>query len=133
MRDCGAASVSKKGCPTACTAPLIGVSATCIPSGWPRQSSRRGIGRRWKRLSARKSSAAQGSLLSFRQLGRSQDNRLAAAWAGNLNLGRDFSLSAKVDAALRALTLEQVNDAWRRYIRPEAFVMGVAGDFASPQ
>jgi zinc protease len=78
-------------------------------------------------------SAAQGSLLSFRQLGRSQDNRLAAAWAGNLNLGRDFSLSAKVDAALRALTLEQVNDAWRRYILPEAFVMGVAGDFASPQ
>ena len=77
-------------------------------------------------------SAAQGSLLSFRQLGRSQDNRLAAAWAANLNLGRDFSLSAKVDAALRALTLEQVNDAWRRYIRPEAFVMGVAGDFATP-
>jgi len=77
-------------------------------------------------------SAAQGSLLSFRQLGRSQDNRLAAAWAANLNLGRDFSLSAKVDAALRALTLEQVNDAWRRYIRPEGFVKGVAGDFAPP-
>lgn len=75
--------------------------------------------------------AAQSSLMNFRRLGRAQDNRLAAAWASNLELGRDFSLSAKVDAALRALTLEQVNDAWRRYIRPQAFVMGVAGDFAA--
>ena len=74
--------------------------------------------------------AAQRSLLSFRQLGRAQDNRLAAAWASNLNLNRDFSVSAKVDDALRSLTLEQVNDAWRRYIHPEAFVAGVAGDFA---
>ncbi len=73
--------------------------------------------------------AAQNSLLSFRKLGRAQDNRLAAAWASNLDLGRDFSVSAKVDAALQALTLDQVNDAWRRYIRPQAFVMGVAGDF----
>ena len=73
--------------------------------------------------------AGQSSLLNFRRLGRAQDGRLAAAWANNLKLGRDFSLSAKVDAALRALTLEQVNDAWRRYIRPDSFVMGVAGDF----
>ncbi len=73
--------------------------------------------------------AAQRSLLSFRQLGRAQDSRLASAWASNLDLGRDFSVSAKVDEALRSLTLEQVNDAWRRYIRPDAFVMGVAGDF----
>ncbi|WP_286742481.1 M16 family metallopeptidase [Aquabacterium sp. UBA2148] len=76
-------------------------------------------------------SAAQGSLLSFRQLGRANDGRLATAWASNLELGRDFSVSARVDAALRSLTLEQVNEAWRRHIRPEAFVRGVAGDFAS--
>ena len=74
-------------------------------------------------------SAAQGSLLSFRQLGRANDSRLATAWASNLDLGRDFSVSARVDAALRALTLDQVNDAWRRHIRPQAFVKGVAGDF----
>jgi zinc protease len=76
-------------------------------------------------------SAAQGSLLSFRQLGRANDGRLASAWANNLELGRDFSLSDRVDAALRSLTLDQVNDVWRRHIRPEAFVRGVAGDFAS--
>ena len=73
--------------------------------------------------------AGRRSLLSFRQLGRAQDDRLAAAWASNLSLGRDFSVSAKVDEALRTLTLDQVNDAWRRYIRPQSFVMGVAGDF----
>ena len=76
-------------------------------------------------------SAAQGSLLSFRQLGRANDGRLASAWANNLELGRDFSLSDRVDAALRSLTLDQVNDVWRRHIRREAFVRGVAGDFAS--
>jgi zinc protease len=75
--------------------------------------------------------SAKRSLLSFRQLARSQDNRLAAAWAANVHLNRDFSVSEKVDQALRQLTLEQVNDTWRRHIKPNQFVMGVAGDFGS--
>ena len=70
------------------------------------------------------------SLLNYRQLSRAQDGRLAAAWVSNLYLGRDFSVSAKVDAQLQALTLEQVNAALRRYIHPDQLVIGVAGDFA---
>lgn len=73
--------------------------------------------------------AGKRSLLSFRQLGRSQDKRLAAAWAENMHLGRGFAVSDKVDQALRQLTLDQVNVAWRRHIRQNQFVMGVAGDF----
>lgn len=68
-------------------------------------------------------------LLSFRRLGRAQDARLAAAWASNLYLERDFAVSARVDEQLQALSLEQVNAALRRHIQPSQFVTGFAGDF----
>ena len=53
--------------------------------------------------------------------------RLAGGLANNLYLGRTFAESAKVDAALESLTLEQVNAALKRYLRPDQFVLGVAG------
>lgn len=73
--------------------------------------------------------AGQRGLLSFRRLGRAQDARLASAWASNLYLGRDFAVSARVDAQLEALTLAQVNAALRRHLQPSQFVTGFAGDF----
>jgi zinc protease len=71
----------------------------------------------------------RNGLLSFRRLSRSQDATLASALANNLNLGRSFALSAKVDAALEAMTLPQVNDALRKYLKPQDFVLVFAGDF----
>ena len=71
-------------------------------------------------------------MLSLRRLGRAQDAGLAAALAGDLYLGRDFNRAARIDAALEALTLEQVNDALRKYVKPEQFVSGYAGDFKTP-
>jgi len=71
-------------------------------------------------------------LLSFRRLGRAQDQRLAPAWVSNLRLQRTFALSAQVDRNLENLTLAQVNDALRRYIEPDKFVVGVGGDFKKP-
>jgi zinc protease len=68
-------------------------------------------------------------LLNFRRLSRAQDARLAAGWVGNLYLDRDFTLAARVDKTLETLTLEQVNVALRRYLKPEQLVIGVAGDF----
>jgi zinc protease len=68
-------------------------------------------------------------LLNFRSLSRAQDARLAAGWASNLYLERDFSLAAKVDEALKNLTLDKVNQALRRYLKPDQFVLGSAGDF----
>jgi zinc protease len=73
--------------------------------------------------------AGRKGLLNFRQLARAQDARLAGALASNLYLDRTFAISAKVDAALSQLTLEQVNAALRRYIKPDTFVTGLAGDF----
>jgi zinc protease len=71
----------------------------------------------------------RNGLLSFRRLSRSQDAILASALANNLNLGRTFALSAKVDAALEAMTTQQVNDALRKYLKPQDFVLVFAGDF----
>jgi zinc protease len=73
--------------------------------------------------------AGRKGLLNFRQLGRAQDERVAAGWVSNLYLQRTFADSAKVDAALQALTLEQVNRAWRKYLKADQLLLGVAGDF----
>jgi zinc protease len=71
----------------------------------------------------------KASLLSLRQLSRAQDAGVALALANNLYLGRTFALAARVDAALGALTLEQVNAALRQYLTPDKFVSAFAGDF----
>ena len=68
-------------------------------------------------------------LLNFRRLSRAQDARLAAGWSSNLYLDRTYAVAAKVDAALEALTVAQVNQALKRYLKPDQFVLGLAGDF----
>jgi zinc protease len=74
----------------------------------------------------------QRGLLSFRRLSRAQDATVAGALASNLYVGRTFARAAEVDAQLQALTLEQVNAALRRHLKPENFVYGFAGDFKKP-
>jgi zinc protease len=71
----------------------------------------------------------QSGLLNFRRLSRAQDDTLAAQLANNLYLGRTFDVAARVDAALAALTVEQVNAALRKYLKPEDFALVFAGDF----
>ena len=68
-------------------------------------------------------------LLSRRRLSRAQDAVLASTWAEYLYLGRTFRKSAEVDAALESLTLSQVNEALRRYVKPDQLVWAFAGDF----
>ncbi|HEX6363412.1 MAG TPA: pitrilysin family protein, partial [Albitalea sp.] len=71
----------------------------------------------------------QRGLLSGRRLSRAQDGTVAALMAQNLYLGRTFRKSAEVDAALEKLTLEQVNAALRKYLKPEQWVSAFAGEF----
>nr|WP_236580615.1 pitrilysin family protein [Rubrivivax sp. A210] len=70
-------------------------------------------------------------LLANRRLGRAQDAAVASQLAGNLYLGRRFAVAQQVDDAIAALSLEQVNAAWRRYITPERLVWAWGGDFPS--
>jgi zinc protease len=80
-------------------------------------------------FSAQELDAGRNGLLSFRRLSRAQDDVLASQLASNLYLGRTFEISARVDAALAALTPEQVNAALRKYLKPESVDMVFAGDF----
>ncbi|CAN5920580.1 pitrilysin family protein [soil metagenome] len=80
-------------------------------------------------FTAQELAEGQRGLLNLRQLSRAQDGSVAASLANNLYLGRTYAISAKVDAALAALTLDQVNAALRKYITPDAFVSAFAGDF----
>ncbi|HXD05598.1 MAG TPA: pitrilysin family protein, partial [Burkholderiaceae bacterium] len=78
--------------------------------------------------SAELDEAKQG-LINARRLQRAQDERLAGALAYNLYLKRDFSLAQRVDSAIQALTLDQVNAAARKYLKPAQFVTVYGGDF----
>ena len=80
-------------------------------------------------FTAQELAEGQRGLLSYRRLSRAQDGTVAASLSSNLYLERTFALSAKVDAALSALTLAQVNAALRQYLAPERLVFIFAGDF----
>jgi len=82
-------------------------------------------------FTAQELAEGQRGLLAFRRLSRAQDASLAGALANNLYLGRTFEFSARIDAAIGSLTVDQVNAALRRYIKPDGFVIAFAGDFKS--
>ena len=69
------------------------------------------------------------SQLSYRRLNRAQDSYLAGALRENQFLGLTFAHEAEVDAAIARLTLDQVNAALRKYVRPGDFAAAYAGDF----
>jgi zinc protease len=72
---------------------------------------------------------ARNGLLNRRRLDRAQDAGVVGALANNLYLGRKFARLQQTDEAIAALTLEQVNAAWRRHIAPRRLVQAWAGDF----
>lgn len=72
---------------------------------------------------------ARQGLLRLRRLARAQDGVLVERIAGNLYNGRRFAREQQIDEAIAALTLAQVNDAWRRHVDPARLVSAWAGDF----
>lgn len=82
-------------------------------------------------FSAAELEEARASLLSFRRLSRSQDSVLTRVGASNLHLDRRFALAQQTDDRIAALTLGQVNAAWRRYIDPARISLAWGGDFAA--
>jgi zinc protease len=72
---------------------------------------------------------ARKGLLSERRHARAQDSVLARALNNNLYLDRTFAISQKVDDAIAAATLANVNAALRKYLKPEQFVFAFGGDF----
>lgn len=72
---------------------------------------------------------AKRAMLAARALARAQDSGLAGALQTQADLGRTMQRSAEVDAALQATTLEQVNTATRKHLKPAAMQFVWAGDF----
>jgi len=83
-------------------------------------------------FTAQELAEGQRGLLNFRRLSRAQDGSIAATLANNLDLGRTYAYSQKVDEAIGRLTLDQVNAALRKYLRPDDFALVLAGDFKQP-
>ena len=73
---------------------------------------------------------AKKGLLLQRRLLRAQDNTLAANLAQELELDRTMAFDARIDAAIEAVTVDQANAAFRKYVDPSRLAIFYAGDFA---
>ncbi|MCC7491062.1 MAG: insulinase family protein [Fimbriimonadaceae bacterium] len=68
------------------------------------------------------------ALLLQRRTARAADAGMVASLADHLFLGRKYAWEAALDEQLGALSADQVNAALRRFVKPEALLVGVAGD-----
>jgi MoaA/NifB/PqqE/SkfB family radical SAM enzyme len=74
--------------------------------------------------------AARKALLEERRIARAQDDALASSLVAQEFLGRTWAQSAKIDAAIGAVTVQSANAALRKYIDPTGIGYAFAGDFA---
>ncbi|MBV8379326.1 MAG: insulinase family protein [Paucibacter sp.] len=82
-------------------------------------------------ITAEELARAKHDILEAWRQARASDGALAGSLNQHLDIGhRDWVYTAQRDAALQAVTLEQANAAWRKYIRPDGFLLSTAGDFA---
>jgi zinc protease len=73
---------------------------------------------------------AREALMQERRLRRNEDGQIAGALANQSYLGRTWSTSGQIDAAIEKLTTADVNAVLRKYIKPDEFGYVVAGEFS---
>ena len=71
---------------------------------------------------------AKSGLLQQRLQNRAQDAVLASGWANFLHLNQTFAWSAQFEQKLAAVTLPELNAAFRKAIDPAALSIVTAGD-----
>ena len=81
-------------------------------------------------FTAEELSIAKSGLLTSRQQSRAQDGNLASSWVDRMHRGRTFAEAAEFDAKYRAVTLDEMNAAFRKFIEPARLSIVKAGDFA---
>lgn len=75
---------------------------------------------------------ARKDLLEGWRQGRANDGGLAASLNWFAEIGKDWlSHDGALEARLQAVTVTEANAAWKRFIKPEAFVISTVGDFAA--
>jgi zinc protease len=72
---------------------------------------------------------AKKAIRDERQIGRSQDQALLRLIANREDADRTLTWDEQMDAKLEALTVDQVNAAFRRHVDASAFSIVKAGDF----
>ena len=75
--------------------------------------------------------AAKKAYLDSRMVGRSTDAALLNLVASHEQLDRPFKWDADLEAKIQALTVEQINAAFRKHIDPDAVSIVKAGDFST--
>ncbi|MCX9157629.1 insulinase family protein [Niveibacterium sp. 24ML] len=76
---------------------------------------------------------ARTGLIQQMTLGRTQDAALASALASQLDLGRTMAFERAREAALNAVSVDDVNAAIRKYFDPAKLVQVFAGDFKTAE
>lgn len=76
---------------------------------------------------------ALDGMLKARRTARADDQRLADHLAANLYLDRSMAYTAEFEEKLKAQTPESLLAALRRHVKPDAFGVFAAGDFAAAQ
>ncbi|QEH34875.1 Protease 3 precursor [Aquisphaera giovannonii] len=70
--------------------------------------------------------------LKQQEIQRTNDTALAGTLAENLYLGRTFQFQADLEAKVKALSVDDVNSALRKYVDPSKLSVVTAGDFKKP-
>jgi len=73
--------------------------------------------------------AAKTGYLQEQQVSRSNDAALAPMLEAYAFIERDMKHVAEFEEQIRSLTVEQVNEALRRHLKPERLFVIMAGDF----
>ncbi|WP_296947047.1 pitrilysin family protein [uncultured Massilia sp.] len=76
---------------------------------------------------------AKSGLMQQRVQTRAEDSGLAAGWTSYLHLGRTYAWSADFEKRLMAVTLPQLNAAFRKAVDPAKMSVFMAGDQSKAQ
>ena len=71
---------------------------------------------------------AKQGILDYRAINRAQDSMLAASWVRLMEKDRDWTNSKELDDAIKALTVDDVNQAIKRMMDPTKLSIVLAGD-----
>jgi zinc protease len=82
-----------------------------------------------KGFTAAEVDGAKKALLDARMVGRSTDGALLNLMVSHEQLGRPLKWDADLEAKIQALTVDQVNAAFRKHIDPSGVSIVKAGDF----
>ena len=74
-------------------------------------------------------SEAKRAYADTRKVSRSQETALVGLIASHEQLGRTMLYDEQQEARIQALTLEQINAAFRKYMDPAGVTIVKAGDF----